>query len=804
MAILSFRATPLLRWSCCLLLAGLLTACNDDNHDADAAGNKVVSTVRRADGSAVGGQVYSVGDHVLLQAPAGGAAGASYQWYRNGEAIDGATDASYELGQASSLDDQASFTVRISSANNPAGTLSQPLVLSVKAGEGVDLLAGYLGGDGYADGVGSAVRLGMPGSVARDDAGNLYVAESDNQAIRKISPAGVVSTLAGRVRPGGGMLNEVVDGIGAAARFRFLSEITMGRDGNLYAIDGALIRRVTPAGVVTTLAGSSNEWDVVDGTGATARFANPSDITQDTAGNLLVRDWGRLRRITPAGVVTTVARLPDYPQPTMVAFAGMRSRFKQPQDGISIPIVTRPPAKWQAGLVADVQGNVYIADPINDRLLKIGPDGAIGEEAQLGGRLAALLGSPDFWLVNATSDSSGNIYLLLTLAQTGSQSIVTLAADGGLSRMFTLDTGAADAIGDIVAAGGHVYATFAVSHTVQRIDADGKATRLAGSGEAFVGTRDGLGRAARFYAPVALVADSQGYGYVAGYDHTIRKIAPNGMVSTLAGKAGESGNQDGAGGSARFNKPSALAIDKAGNLYVADSNNNAIRIVSPAGMVSTLASGSISLDHPRGLAFDASGTLYVEDNSATIAAFSLGGVAGNRSFNSNWWWHNGLSSDAGGNLYAAFGYSIVKLTASGEMVTVAGDAARSGNSDGAGGDARFNGISGLAVDAAGNLYVADTLNHAIRKVTPAGVVSTVVGQAGVRGVQLGGILPGGLNQPASVAIGMRHGRPVLLVLNRASTWDWLRGYLDYPPGFGPESVTPYALSDVNVVTVPLP
>ena len=168
MPTLSPRSMPLRRWCCCLLLSGLLSACNNDDNDADAAAsNKVVSSVRQSDGSAASGPVYQVGDHVLLQAPASSDAGASYQWYRNGELIEGATGASYELGQSSSLDDQASFSVRVSSAANPAGTLSQPLLLSVKAGEGVDLLAGFLGGDGYADGVGSMARFGLAASLAR-------------------------------------------------------------------------------------------------------------------------------------------------------------------------------------------------------------------------------------------------------------------------------------------------------------------------------------------------------------------------------------------------------------------------------------------------------------------------------------------------------------------------------------------------------------------------------------------------------------------------------------------------------------
>ena len=807
MPTLSPSSMPLLRWCCCLLLSGLLSACNNDDNDADAAAsNKVVSSVRQSDGSAASGPVYQVGDHVLLQAPASSDAGASYQWYRNGELIEGATGASYELGQSSSLDDQASFSVRVSSAANPAGTLSQPLLLSVKAGEGVDLLAGFLGGDGYADGVGSMARFGLAASLARDAAGNLYVAEGDTQVIRKISPDGVVSTLAGLAKPDNNTQYEAVDGTGAAARFRFLREITMGRDGNLYALDVAVIRRITPAGVVTTLAGNNNDWGVVDGAGAVARFANPQDMTTDAAGNLLLRDGVLIRKITPAGVVSTVARLADDPPSgglgPIVTF-GARNRLKQPADGISTIWPIRTP-KWQAGLVADAQGNIYSVETNGDRLLKIAPDGTVSEETQLGERLATLLGTADFWLSNAVNDAGGNLFLLLSLPYSGDRFIVRLAADGGLSRMYSQQPGQGDEIdpiSDIVAHAGQVYATFTQSNTLRRIDADGKVTRLAGSGEVFAGARDGLGRTARFSSPTALVADSLGNSYVAGYDHTIRKISPNGMVSTLAGKAGEAGNQDGSGSNARFNYPQALAIGKDGNLYVADGGNKVVRVVTPAGVVTTLTSTGASLQYPYGLAFDNSGTLYVED-SQQIVAIGADGSVRSYPFTVALSWHSGLTGGASGNLYAVSGYSIVKLSTDGTMTTIAGDMGQPGYADGVGSAARFQKIGGMTADAAGNLYVADTFNQTIRKVTPAGVVSTVVGQAGVRGVQLGAA--GRLHQPVGVTVGTRHGRPALFILNRAHQGDWQQGVGLAYPWIEPSPAGQYWQSDVNVVSVPLP
>jgi len=787
---------------CCggLLLVAALSACVGDDHEDSADPHQVLAAQRQSDGAVVAASGFNVGDYVVLQAPAGGDAGASYQWYRNGVAIEGATGASYELGQASSLDDSAEFTVRVSSTANPAGTLSQPLVLSVKAGEGVDLLAGFLGGEGHADGVGSMARLHAPSSLARDAAGNLYVVASAASVIRKISPDGVVSTLAGLASPNS---FEFADGTGAAARFRKLQEITMGGDGNLYGIDGTTIRRITPAGVVTTLAGKNGEAGLVNGEGAVARFTFPQDITADAAGNVLIRDSALIRKITPAGVVSTVAQLHDeLPVGVVAHVSGAHSRLKRPAEGVSVQIQT---PKWQYGLVTDAQGNIYAAEPITDRLLKIATNGSISEEAQLTQRLSMLLGPTGFSLRKAVNDGAGNIYLLLALPHLSSQAIVKLSADGAISRIYShqpVGDNYLDKISDIVVHAGQVYAAFQARHTVQRIDENGKTSLLAGSSESFAGSRDGLGRAARLLAPIALVADGQGNSYVTGFDHTIRKIAPNGMVSTLAGKAGETGNQDGAGNNARFNHPGAMALGKDGNLYVGMTLQGTPSIVTPAGVVTTLASTGTNFQWPYGLAFDNEGTLYVEDLEQIVAISRDGRVRSIPFSNGFTLFKKCLTSDASGNLYAVSGYSIVKLGTDGTMTTVAGEAGQSGYADGVGNAARFKRIGGMTTDAAGNLYVADTYNQTIRKVTPAVVVSTVVGQIGVRGVQLGAA--GRLHQPVGVAVGTRHGRPALFILNRAHQGDGQQGVGLAYPWIEPSPAGQYWQSDVNVVSVPLP
>jgi len=219
---------------------------------------------------------------------------------------------------------------------------------------------------------------------------------------------------------------------------------------------------------------------------------------------------------------------------------------------------------------------------------------------------------------------------------------------------------------------------------------------LAGSG-AF-GSVDGTGTAASFNEPRGVAIDGSGNVYVADHSsHKIRKITPAGVVSTFAG-SGAVGSADGIGTAASFNYPSGVALDASGNIYVADRNNHKIRKITPAGLVSSLA-----------------GSGFVGNSDGT-------GISA--SFSSPW----GVAIDGLGNVYVAdaFNYKIRKITPAGTVSTLAGSGAR-GSTDGAGATASFDYPIGVAVDASGNVYVADHINFKIRKITPAGVVSTFAG-----------------------------------------------------------------------------
>jgi sugar lactone lactonase YvrE len=168
------------------------------------------------------------------------------------------------------------------------------------------VFAGVPDGIGSADGTGAAARFNYPQGVTADGSGNVYVADSNNFTIRKITPAGVVTTLAGAAGASGS-----VDGAGAAARFNRPSGLAVDGSGNVYVADtyNHTIRKITPAGVVSTLAGTALAYGSADGTGAAARFFYPQGVAADGSGNVYVADSNNLtiRKITPAGVVTTLA-----------------------------------------------------------------------------------------------------------------------------------------------------------------------------------------------------------------------------------------------------------------------------------------------------------------------------------------------------------------------------------------------------------------------------------------------------------------------------------------------------------------
>ncbi|WP_184550738.1 NHL repeat-containing protein [Mucilaginibacter sp. FT3.2] len=271
----------------------------------------------------------------------------------------------------------------------------------------------------------------------------------------------------------------------------------------------------------------------------------------------------------------------------------------------------------------------------------------------------------------------------------------------------------------------------AFNSAIRKVTTGGAVTTLTGDGT--IGYVDGSLADARFYAPQSLVTDATGNIYVADFSNNIiRKITPAGVVSTLAG-SGSAGYDDGTGIAASFNNPRGLVFDATGNLYVSDRGNNLIRKVTPAGVVTTFAGSrastyadqatatSAAFNRPSGIAIDAAGNLFVADalnysvrkiTSAGVVTTFLGDpthkVIGSPS---------ALTFDAKGNLFIVDQTGrVFEVTTDKTLLTLAGKSATAGYTEGSGSSALFASPQGVAADASGNIYVADAGNNSIRKI----------------------------------------------------------------------------------------
>jgi gliding motility-associated-like protein len=329
----------------------------------------------------------------------------------------------------------------------------------------------------------------------------------------------------------------------------------------------------------------------------------------------------------PAQLVTTVAGQAGVAGETD-GFARAEARFNNPH-----------------GLAVGPQGNVYIADRFNHKIRMLTPSGEV-----------------------------------VTLAGTGE--VGSEDGPGGIATFY--EPWALDVDGQ-----GNVYIADTYNHKIRVLNAQGIVSTLAGSGSS--GVTDGPGNVARFALPSGIAVDANGLVYVCDHlGHTIRKVSPGGYVTTLAGSAFATGDANGQGTSARFNRPYGLDVDQAGNIYIADEWNHLIRKLSPTGLVSTFA-GSGSLG-------------------------SADGPVANAQFNYPW----DLAVDSLGQLFVMDGenHVIRKIDPAGQVSTFVGEAGTKGAVDGMGSKASFNGATALCfAPVEQSLYVADAYNHLVRKVS---------------------------------------------------------------------------------------
>jgi sugar lactone lactonase YvrE len=456
--------------------------------------------------------------------------------------------------------------------------------------------AGGPGGVGYHDARGSDARFYEPTGLDVDRQGNIYVSDYGNHVIRKVTLQGDVTTLAGLALQMG-----FRDGRGSGARFHCPYSPAVAANGDIFLSDSDnhVIRRITQRGEVVTLAGDGSAGSD-NGTGSAARFDEPYGIDIDSGGNIIVADSENhtIRRVTPTGVVTTIAGSPG--QAGFADGRGSDARFRHPTD---------------VAVASD--GTIYVADEQNN--------------------------------------------------------------------------------------------------LIRRIDTAGDVTTFAGSTGAGPDV-DGVGTAARFDDPLGIAMDSAGTLYVSDFAaHTIRRIAPDRTVTTLAGLRGIPGSSDGRGSAARFRGPTSLKVMPGGSVVVADSFNDELRVVAQDGMVSTLAglpaepgyaggAGAVArFDQPDGMAVDAAGRIAVSDSNNHV---------------------------------------VRAVTFDGTVSLLAGSPGLRGNADGVDGAARFSFPAQLSYGTADELYVADYGNAEIRSISTAGVVATVAGA-------------GQFSFPTSVTVGRR-------------------------------------------------
>ena len=571
-------------------------------------------------------------------------------------------------------------------------------------------LAGSPGVAGSRDGTGSGALFNQPAGIALDAATNVYVADYGNHTIRQVTPAGVVTTIAGS--PG---VSGSVNATGTSALFFHPLGLAVDSAANIYVADygNHLIRKITPARVVSTLAGSAGVFGYTNGTGTVAVFYGPEAVAVDQAGNVYVADTGNaaLRKITPGGAVSALAGTPG--SLGSADGTGSNALFFQPV-GIAINSAT----------------NLYVADYFNNTIRTVTPNGTVTTVAGLpgiagstdGANTAARFSGPQGLAVNA----AGTVYI----ADTGNSLIRAMTPAGAVSTVAGSPSGgSADGPTSIarfcsprsiaIDNSGNIYVADAQNSTIRKVTLGGAVSILAGSAGVF-GSADGQGTNALFSGPQGIALDTSGNLYVADTGNsTIRKVTQTGLVTPVAGNAGNPGSAEGSGTNAQFYAPQGLALDNAGRIYVADTWNHTVRKIGSAGAVTTLAgsagvfgsadgtASSASFNCPVGIAVNSSGTIFVTDYN---------------------------------------NHTIRQVTSAGVVSTLAGWAGIWGSADGQNSAALFFAPAGIAVFNSTTLYVADSGNHTLRQVSPSGanwVVTTLAGLAGASGSSDGTYGPGG-------------------------------------------------------------